>query len=711
MIQALDDIVIRAKATLSAAAALAVDGNTVRITNLTGHKLISGYPEGRRMWLNIKWYDGIGTQLREDGAYGDVATVEIEGTPTTVRSLLDLEGTNTKVYEAHAAITQEWADKLVNTLGMPGTLPLAYDRVTGAVVATLADLVAQAPGTYMESFHFVLNNKVVKDNRIPPWRMRYDESVIRSILPVPATQYGNPGPGGEYDHWDEVVLNPPSGAVTATIDLLYQPTSWEYVQFLYLGNDGTNAFLGEQGEYLLEAWANTGMAEPHAMATAVWNSGVSTYTVGGTVSGLAGTGLVLQNNDGDDLAIGVNGSFTFATELADGSPYSVTVLTQPTGLNQECSVTNASGTLSGANVTDVVVTCVTNTYTVGGTVSGLDGTGLVLQNNEGDDLAIGADGGFTFATELADGSPYSVAVLTQPTGLNQECSVTSGTGTLAGANVTDVVVTCVTNTYTIGGTVSGLDGTGLVLQNNDGDDLVIGADGDFTFATELADGSPYSVTVLTQPTGLNQECSVTNASGTLAGANVTDVVVTCVTNTYSVGGTVSGLSGTGLVLQNNDGDDLVIGADGDFTFATELADGSPYSVTVLTQPTGPNQTCSVTNGSGTLAGANVTDVVVTCVTNTYSIGGTVSGLAGTGLVLQNNDGDDVVIGADGDFTFATELADGSPYSVTVLIQPTDPSQVCDVSNGSGQLAGSDVSDVNVTCATKPDDIFIDSFEG
>src|SRR5207237_1422033 len=92
------------------------------------------------------------------------------------------------------------------------------------------------------------------------------------------------------------------------------------------------------------------------------------------------------------------------------------------------------------------------------------------------------------------------------------------------------------------------------------------------------------------------------------------------TPTYSVGGTVSGLSGT-VVLQDNGGDNLSVAANGSFTFATKLASGSAYSVTVLTQPSG--QTCAVTAGTGTIASANVTSVAVACSTNppvTYSVG-------------------------------------------------------------------------------------------
>jgi len=81
----------------------------------------------------------------------------------------------------------------------------------------------------------------------------------------------------------------------------------------------------------------------------------ATYTVGGSVSGLSGSGLALQNNGADTLSIAASGSFTFATALADSSAYMVTVSSQPAG--QTCSVTNGSGTISAANVTNVAVSC------------------------------------------------------------------------------------------------------------------------------------------------------------------------------------------------------------------------------------------------------------------------------------------------------------------------------------------------------------------
>lgn len=81
---------------------------------------------------------------------------------------------------------------------------------------------------------------------------------------------------------------------------------------------------------------------------------------------------------------------------------------------------------------------------------------------------------------------------------------------------------------------------------------------------------------------------------------------------YTIGGTVSGLEGSGLILQNNDGDDLVISGNGPFTFAAPLLDGANYVVTVMAQPNTPSQTCSVLSGSGVIAGADITNVSIDC---------------------------------------------------------------------------------------------------
>ena len=264
------------------------------------------------------------------------------------------------------------------------------------------------------------------------------------------------------------------------------------------------------------------------------------YTIGGTLSGLAaGRTVTLRNNGGDDLVVSANGSFSFATALSDGAGYAVTVFAQPTNPNQACVVSNGSGNVAGANVSNVSVVCTTNTYTIGGTLSGLAaGRSVTLRNNGGNDLVLSANGAFSFTTPITDGNAYAVTVFAQPTNPNQTCVVTNGSGNVAGANVSNVSVVCTTNTYTIGGTLSGLAaGASVSLQNNGGDTLALSANGAFSFATALADGSSYSVTVFAQPAGsFQQVCQLSSGSGTVTGANVTTVAVTCVSeNLFSNG--------------------------------------------------------------------------------------------------------------------------------------------------------------------------------
>ena len=125
--------------------------------------------------------------------------------------------------------------------------------------------------------------------------------------------------------------------------------------------------------------------------------------------------------------------------------------------------------------------------------------------------------------------------------------------------------------------------------------------------------------------------------------------------TFSVGGTVSGLLGTGLVLQQaGNGTEIEPVADGAFTFATRLSSGAQYDVRVGTQPTNPIQVCTVANGTGTIDHTDVTNVQVICITPppqgsldpTFGSGGKVTeGLPGgaTAMALQD-DGKIVLLG-------------------------------------------------------------------
>ena len=190
------------------------------------------------------------------------------------------------------------------------------------------------------------------------------------------------------------------------------------------------------------------------------------YTVGGTVTGLAGSGLLLggvfiAGNSGSSayLAISASGAFAFSERVNSGQTYSVAVETQPRSPTQYCSVANSSGTVATANVVNVSVTC-ENGYTIGGTVSGLVGSGLRLAicasaNGPGplihcrDVQGIGANGAFTLKSVYPAGFSSSefVVIYTQPSSPTQRCVVSGGGVGIGTANRTNVAVTCAAVAY------------------------------------------------------------------------------------------------------------------------------------------------------------------------------------------------------------------------------------------------------------------------
>ncbi len=181
----------------------------VTVTNETGHKLPTGYPEGRRMWLNVRFLNAVGDVVAESAAYD----------PNT--GVLDHSGT-AKVYEIK-----------------PGLDSL------------LASLVGTAPGP---SFHFVLNNTVAKDNRIPP----------RGFTNAAYEAFGGPPVGHSYadgQYWDDTLYAIPPGATSAEVTLYYQSTSKEFIEFLR--DENTTNDVGQQ---LYDLWANNGKCPPEQMA-------------------------------------------------------------------------------------------------------------------------------------------------------------------------------------------------------------------------------------------------------------------------------------------------------------------------------------------------------------------------------------------------------------------------------------------------------------
>ncbi len=218
--------VLRARYMLQNAATMALEQDDdqliVTITNETGHKLPTGYPEGRRMWVNVRFFDAGDVLLKESGAYD----------PETAHLSHDAEA---KIYETE-----------------PG-----LDELT-------AGLLGVEPGP---SFHFVLNNKIYKDNRIPPRGFSNAEFDLFGGKPVGATYVD-----GQY--WDDTVYDVPHGATRVEVRLYYQSTSKEFVTFLRDANT-TNT----KGQELYDLWESNNKCPPELMIaqsielTPVVNSG------------------------------------------------------------------------------------------------------------------------------------------------------------------------------------------------------------------------------------------------------------------------------------------------------------------------------------------------------------------------------------------------------------------------------------------------------
>jgi hypothetical protein len=180
----------------------------VRITNETGHKLPTGYVEGRRMWIWLRAFTAGDSLIYESGAY-DSATAVLAHDP------------DIKVYECDLGISPAMA------------------TATG---------LAAGP-----SFHFVLNDMIYKDNRIPPRGFTNANFAAVQAAPV-GTTYTD----GQY--WDDTFYNLPPETHHVTVVLRYQTSSKEYIEFLRNQNTTNSA-----GEVLYNAWAANGKSFPETM--------------------------------------------------------------------------------------------------------------------------------------------------------------------------------------------------------------------------------------------------------------------------------------------------------------------------------------------------------------------------------------------------------------------------------------------------------------
>ena len=399
------------------------------------------------------------------------------------------------------------------------------------------------------------------------------------------------------------------------------------------------------------------------------------------------------------LVLGLGGAALFlacddAPELGPGSSFDASVADLDASITPPPPQT-VDGFVDGGIEDEYAAPPPPATYAITAKVIGLKNAGLRLVDPEGGTTTVDANGGAdvvaSFPNRVLAGTAYAVAIDAQPSA--QRCEISGNTGTVVGGDITSIVVNC-TGLFTVGGTVSGLDGKGLTLQS--GNEVVAAnGNGTFAFSTPLPTGTDWSVSVKTQPTSAWQTCSASPASGKIGTASVNDVRVTCASNPYRVGVTVTGLSGAGLVLRNNGGDDLRVTGSGSFDFATTVLSGKAYDVTVATQPSSPTQSCTVASGKGTMGGAKVT-LAVTCATSAFAYGGSVKGLQGTKLVLSDGK-TDITLDREDKFSFP-KIPSGSTYNVFVKSGPTGVrAEYCRVVSGSGTVGASEVTNIAVTC--------------
>lgn len=242
-------------------------------------------------------------------------------------------------------------------------------------------------------------------------------------------------------------------------------------------------------------------------------------------------------------------------------------------------------------------------YAVRGVVGGLAGSLTIA--HAGEQLVLTAAGPFAFTMRVVDGDPYAVTIVEQPSG--QTCTITGGQGTVAGADVA-ISISCIDNPYLIGGTVSGLTGGSLVLNNNGVDLAVLMTNGPFAFAQRVLHRGSYAVTIATLP--VDQRCVLTGGSGVVEDADVDSVVINCI-DVHDVGGTITGFVGGTLVVHlDGVGDRTLTFPATSFNFPDAIDVNGDYEVTITTQPAG--QHCTVSASSTNVGTADVTDVAINC---------------------------------------------------------------------------------------------------
>ncbi|WP_162824621.1 hypothetical protein [Saccharospirillum mangrovi] len=369
----------------------------------------------------------------------------------------------------------------------------------------------------------------------------------------------------------------------------------------------------------------------------------------------------------------------------------------------------------------------TNTFTLGGTISGSTGQLTLNLHNSEESLTHTGDGTFEFQTQLEENTQYSLSIVTPPSG--QQCLFDNDSkqksGTLGAENVTDLNVTCsdvvvTPDPVSISGSVVDLSGSLTVSIGETSQTVTAPSDLDFTFS-ELAANTSHTLKISNAPT--TQLCSFDNNNENerivdVTTVDVTGIQITCVDRTFSISGGVVNLSGTlKLALTDNAGNELrnaeikSTRPSQGFTFQGITANTS-YILKITEQPTA--QQCLFDNNSeekpGTLGAESVTGIQISCTDLTVSISGSVSGL--TGLMDVNiKDSNNTPHGSEEvnsdnpntDFTF-DELPVNANYTLSIASNPGTQHCEFDTSKTDTQTVSvetENVSGIAVTCSDIP----------
>jgi hypothetical protein len=424
------------------------------------------------------------------------------------------------------------------------------------------------------------------------------------------------------------------------------------------------------------------------------------------------------------VALGTTQQFTAAGTYTDNSTQNLTSeVTWSSGTTSVATISNAAGsaglaTSAAPGTTEITATLGSVTsapVTLAVTAATLVSIGVTPPSPS---IALGTTQQFTATGTYTDNSTQNLT--SEVTWSSSTTSVATISNAAGSAGLASSAVTGTTGTTTITASLGSVTSTPTTLTVTAATLVSIAvtpvaptiADGltqQFTATGTYTDSSTQNLTAqVTWASTSTSIATVGNVGGSQGLASAAAVGSTTISATsdgisgsttltvtpalYSIGGSISGLSASGLALTDNGGNTLSVNAAAtSFTFSTQLASGTPYAVAVSTQPTG--QTCSVSNGSGT-ATADVTSVAVSCVPN-YTIGGTISGLSVSSVVLANGSAAVTVSAGATSWVLPSSFASGSSYSVTVQTQPAG--EYCQVTSGGSGTLSDNVSNVAVTC--------------